>query len=90
MRRLGCADTYLDEWLCNAHKSAEKALWVDVRPESLQPQPPTKSYISADLGMKIPTHPSLSFDADSRGSRYRVAGGGPRNEQKGPSDERNV
>jgi len=30
MRRLGCADTYLDEWLCNAHKTADEALWVDV------------------------------------------------------------
>ena len=90
MRRLGCADTYLDEWLFSAHKTADEAQCVDVRLESLQPQPPTMPHISANLRMKTPTHPSLSFDADNRGSRHRVAGGGPRNEQKGPSDERNV
>ena len=30
MRRLGCADIYLDAWPCNAHTTAGEALWVGV------------------------------------------------------------
>lgn len=30
LRRLGCADLYLDAWPCNAHTTAGEALWVDV------------------------------------------------------------
>ncbi len=30
MRRLGCADLYLDAWPCNAHTTAGEALWVGV------------------------------------------------------------
>ena len=36
MRRLGCADIYLDERPFNAHTTAHEALWVDVPPESLR------------------------------------------------------
>jgi predicted O-linked N-acetylglucosamine transferase (SPINDLY family) len=30
MRRLGCADLYLDAWPCNGHTTAGEALWVGV------------------------------------------------------------
>ena len=30
MRRLGCADIYLDAWPCNGHTTAGEALWVGV------------------------------------------------------------
>jgi predicted O-linked N-acetylglucosamine transferase (SPINDLY family) len=36
LRRLSCADVFLDTWPCNAHTTAGEALWVGVPVVSLQ------------------------------------------------------